>query len=89
MKKTLEIRVTPRFEKSFSKLPEKIQVLAIKKQKLFAANPKSAALKTHKLKGKLGGLSSFSVNFSYRILLEFVDDETALFHDIGDHDIYK
>jgi len=89
MKRTLEIKVTPRFEKSFSKLPVNIQVLAVKRKKLFANNPKSQVLKAHKLKGKLEGLWSLSVNFSHRILFEFVDEKTVLFHDIGDHDIYK
>jgi len=89
MRKVLTIEVTPRFEKSFSKLPEDIQKLVVGKKVLFEADPFSPKLKTHKLSGRLKGLWSFSVNFSYRILIEFLGKEAVLFHDIGDHSIYK
>ena len=46
-------------------------------------NPFSTCLKTHKLKGKLNQLWSFSVNYGYRIIFEFADSETVYFFDIG------
>ncbi|MCX6809807.1 MAG: type II toxin-antitoxin system mRNA interferase toxin, RelE/StbE family [Candidatus Berkelbacteria bacterium] len=87
--KIRSIKVTPRFEKSFSKLPVEIQKATIIKKKAFVRDPFAPDLKTHKLSGKLKGLWSFSVSYSYRILLEFDRDDRVLFHDIGDHRVYR
>jgi mRNA-degrading endonuclease YafQ of YafQ-DinJ toxin-antitoxin module len=43
-------------------------------------------LKTHKLSGKLKELWSFSVDYDERILFYFIEDEKAVFVDIGSHD---
>ena len=32
---------------------------------------------------------SFSVDFSYRIIFEFVDADIVVFYAIGTHDIYE
>lgn len=46
-------------------------------------------LKVHKLTGRLKDTYSFSVNYSYRIIFEYVDKKTVAFLlTVGDHDIY-
>ena len=77
------------FEKSFDKLPQNIQLLAIKKIALFRADLFYPSLKTHKLKGRLQDFYSFSVNLQYRVLFEFLNKKKVLFHDVGTHEIYK
>ncbi|MCT7949430.1 type II toxin-antitoxin system YoeB family toxin [Ancylothrix sp. C2] len=49
------------------------------------------SLKTHKLKGDLSGVWSCSIDYSNRILFEFVPDddsqeEVILLHTLGSHD---
>ena len=83
------IRTTPRFERSFAKLPLKLQKSIVSRKEIFASNPFSPVLKTHKLGGKLKGLWSFSVSFSHRIIFEFLDNKSVIFYDIGDHSIYR
>lgn len=66
-----------------------IQQEAIKKKEIFQRNPFNQTLKTHKLKGRLNNLWSFSVTPSYRIIFKYVSDQVVLFYDIGDHKIYR
>ncbi|MBU2578687.1 type II toxin-antitoxin system mRNA interferase toxin, RelE/StbE family [Patescibacteria group bacterium] len=84
-----EIHYTHDFKKAYQKLPKNIQKLVDKKDALFRKNPFYLTLNTHKLKGPLQGLWSFSVNFSYRILFEFLNKNSAIFYDVGTHEIYE
>jgi len=80
---------TSRFKRSFRKLPTRIQKLAIKKDEIFRKNAFDSKLKTHKLKGKLQDFYSYWVNDEYRIVFEFVKENTVIYHDIGTHEIYR
>ena len=88
-KLSLKILKSRDFEKSFDKLPQNVQLLAIKKIVLFKMDLFYPSLKTHKLKGELQNCHSFSVNRQYRVLFEFLSKRKVLFHDIGTHEIYK
>jgi len=70
-------------------LPPHIQKVVIKKEAIFVNNPFDKTLKTHKLKGNLKDFWSFSVNYSFRIVFEFVKKDEVIFYDIGDHQIYQ
>jgi len=83
------VHSTSDFEKSFRKLPAIIQDLAEKKHKLFHIDAFDPCLHTHKLKGELEGFWAYSVNYQYRIMFKFIDDNTVLYYDIGTHDIYR
>jgi mRNA-degrading endonuclease YafQ of YafQ-DinJ toxin-antitoxin module len=48
----------------------------------FTADPFDPSLKTHKLSGKLREFWSFSIAYDERVL----EDEKAVFVDIGSHD---
>jgi len=80
---------TSKFKKSFRKLSSKIQKLAIEREQFFRKNAFDPKLKTHKLKGKLKNFWSFSVNYEYRIVFEFLKSDAVLYHDIGTHGIYR
>ena len=83
-----QIYYTPTFRKQFNKIPKSIKLKAYKKESLFRNDPFTKSLKTHKLKGDLTGLWSFSINQKYRIIFEFSGKDTAHFHTVGGHEIY-
>ena len=54
---------------------------------LLELNPFHPSLRLHALKGRMEGLSSVSINVSYRIILEFViRGSDIILIDIGSHD---
>jgi len=55
---------------------------------LFINDPYDPKLKTHKLSGKLKGLSSFSIEYDLRVVFYFTKDKPvkAILIDIGSHD---
>ncbi|MCH8821620.1 type II toxin-antitoxin system YoeB family toxin [Patescibacteria group bacterium] len=77
------------YRKSFKKLPKQTQEVVIVRINLFKRDPFSPQLKTHKLSGRLRGFWSFSVDYSNRIMFEFVDEGTVGLIDIGPHKIYR
>ena len=84
----MKIYYSSRFERKYRKLPLKIKILAEKKEKIFRQNPFDSRLRTHKLKGRLKDFWSFSIDDSYRIICEFVEEDIVWFHLVGTHDIY-
>lgn len=83
-----EIFYTSKFEIRFKKLSPEIQKQAIEKEKLLRENCFHPRLHTHKLKG-YKDLWSFSINYSHRIVFEFLSNNSVLFIDVGTHEIYK
>jgi len=83
------VHVTSDFEKSFRKLPSRIQELAIKKDALFREDAFTPSLRTHKLKGPLDGYWAYSVNLEYRVLFRFINAKEVLYTDVGTHSIYE
>ena len=54
---------------------------------LLELNPYHPSLRLHSLKGRMNGLSSVSINISYRIVIELiVDGDEILTVNIGKHD---
>jgi addiction module RelE/StbE family toxin len=54
---------------------------------LLEVNPHHPSLRLHDLQGRLSGLSSVSINMSYRIVLEMViRDNDIILVDVGNHD---
>ena len=54
---------------------------------LSELDPYHPSLRLHSLEGRLKGLSSVSINMSYRIVLELeIQDEEIILVNIGDHD---
>lgn len=84
-----EIKVSSVFEKQYKKLPENIKGLAKEKEKIFRANPFDQRLRTHKLHGKEKELLAFWINYHYRIIFIFLDQEIILFLEVGTHEIYR
>lgn len=86
----MEIIYTSKFAREYKKLPTNIQDTADETETIFRNDPFDPKLKTHKLKGHLNGLLSFSIGYKYRIIFEFSKDKkTMYFYSIGNHDIYE
>lgn len=77
------------FERQFAKLPKNIQQKAVKSEVLFRANPFHPSVRLHKLKGKLVGLWSISIDRKYRIVFSPQSGGDILLISIGLHAIYE
>jgi len=54
---------------------------------LLELNPLHPSLRLHSLQGRLNGLSSVSINMSYRIVIELmIHDDEIILVNIGSHD---
>ena len=54
---------------------------------ILEIDPHHPSLRLHGLEGKLRGLSSVSINMSYRIVLEIeIRDEEIILINVGNHD---
>ena len=84
-----KILYLPKFHKQFMKIPAAIKKKAIKKEKLLRENPFHPSLRLHKLKGKLEGLWSISIDKKFRLIFKPQGDGKILFINIGVHSIYE
>ncbi|MBF8280702.1 MAG: hypothetical protein HW383_475 [Candidatus Magasanikbacteria bacterium] len=76
------------FIKRLKRLPDRVKMEVVQKEKIFRENPSDFRLRTHKLHGELSGLFAFSINYYYRIIFRINPDSSADFLDIGTHEIY-
>jgi len=84
----MKIYYSNKFAKEYKRLPKKVKAAAEKREKIFRTNPFDPGLKTHRLSGKLKEYHSFSIDYHYRIIFEFVGKNTVWFHLVGTHEIY-
>jgi len=84
----IEIEYAPAFLNQLKKLPRELQQEAIEKVAAFKSRSNHRQLKVHKLKGKLAGKWSFSVNYRDRIVFKWLSENEAGLLAIGDHSIY-
>ena len=85
----MKIIYTSKFVREYKKLPKEIKILAEEREKIFRIDPVDSILNTHKLHGRFKDFWSFSINFEYRIIFEFGDDNIIYFHSTGNHSVYK
>lgn len=77
---------TRRAKKIFKKHPELLRQYE-KTLELLELNPQHPSLRYHALQGRLAGLSSVSINRSYRIVLALmIQAHDIILIDIGSHD---
>lgn len=84
----ITIEYAPAFLRQFKKLPVSLQEEAQEKIALFKNRSNHRILKVHKLKGRLAGKWSFSVNYKDRIVFKWLSDNEVGLLAIGDHSIY-
>ena len=86
----MDIACAPQFRRQFKKIPKKLQAEALEKIERFSDPAQHTALHVHKLKGRMEGRWSFSVNYRYRIVFMWEHKNTsAILLAIGDHAIYE
>jgi addiction module RelE/StbE family toxin len=72
--------------KKFLKKHPEIHNQYQKTLELLEVNPHHPSLRSHGLQGRLEGLSSVSINMSYRIVLEMIIREgEIILIDVGNH----
>ncbi|HEX8773041.1 MAG TPA: type II toxin-antitoxin system YafQ family toxin [Pyrinomonadaceae bacterium] len=84
----IEIAFSSSFKRAFRKRVQGNAALEARfweRTTLFRNNPFNPSLKTHKLSGQLKDLWSFSIEYNVRVVFSFIEDEKALFLDIGTH----
>ena len=84
----ITVAYKPSFIRQYQKLPVLLQDEVREKIALFLSDPHLASLRTHKLRGRLKGFSSFSVNYQFRIVFTFKGKNRAVLHAVGDHAVY-
>lgn len=87
----MEVSFTPAFIRQLKSLPEKLQEEVLEKIELFGDIENHPKLKVHKLKGRLSGRYSFSINFSTRIVFCYLKSQPkeACLLAVGDHEVYE
>ena len=78
-------------KKKFLRIHPEIANQYEKTLKLLEVNPQHPSLRLHGLSGRLSGLSSVSINISYRIVLDIViKDKDIILIDVGNNDhVYR
>lgn len=84
-----EISYSSQFARAYKKLPPTLQQQAQGRERWFRENAFGARLKTHKLRGRFAGFWSFSISYSHRIVFTFESADVVVFHDVGDHRVYR
>lgn len=85
----MKINRSSRFKRSFKKLPPKIKEDFDQRIKIFFNDPFTSSLRTHKLKGNLADYYAFYLKDGYRVLFDFIGENTVVLVNIGSHDDYS
>ena len=85
----MEVHFKPIFVRQFNKLDPALQEEVQEKIELLKNTDNHKQLKVHKLKGRLLGTYSFSVNYQTRIVFMYESKQSTVLLAVGDHDVYK
>ena len=83
------VSFSPSFLKKAGKLPPDLQDEIDDKISLFKENPNHPFLRTHRLHGRLCEKWSFSVNYKYRIIFEYLSSDEVKLLSVGSHNVYN
>ena len=89
MRNEIIVSYKPKFLRLNGKLDPALQEEVADAIRRLQSNPKDPKLKVHKLKGRLKGELSFSVNYAYRIIFYWEHSKKVVLLAVGDHDVYK
>ncbi len=84
----ITVGYTQEFIRRYDKLPSALKEEIKGKIQLFKDRKNHQRLRVHKLHGKYKGFFGFSVDYKYRIMFEWISDQEARLHTVGDHSIY-
>ncbi len=82
--------LSKQFEKSFSKLPQKVKSKALEQFKIFIVDPMDIRLNNHSLSGEYSHHRSINITGDIRAVYKVIDKDIAQFVAIGSHpQLYK
>ena len=85
----MQVEFTAPFLRQLRKLDPDLQEEVADKVELFEQNPDYPALKVHKLKGRLKGRWSLSVNYKTRTVFQYLEKEKVVLLAVGIHHVYN
>ena len=85
----IRVNFKPSFLRQFNILETDLRDEVAEKVELFKDKRNHKQLKVHKLKGRLKGRYSFSVNYQTRIVFVYEKKDEAVLLAVGSHDVYK
>lgn len=85
----MEVIYIPRFVRQFDKLDNDLQEKVLEKIEFFKNKRNHPGLAIHKLHAQLVGRFSFSVNFKYKIIFQYLSKKEVVLLAIGDHEVYR
>jgi mRNA-degrading endonuclease YafQ of YafQ-DinJ toxin-antitoxin module len=85
----MEVGYKPAFVRQLKRLDPMLRQEVFEKIELFRDPQTHVTLKVHKLKGRLAGRYSFSVNYKDRIVFRYESANEVVLLSVGNHDIYK
>ncbi len=85
----MEIYYAPSFLQQLKSLEKDLQNEVIEKIELFKDRRSHKKLKVHKLKGRLAGRMSFSIDYRNRVVFRYLNDKAVILLAVGNHDIYR
>ncbi len=86
---SIDVSYAPEFVRLYGRIELVLQDEIKEKITLFKDRSNHKTLNVHKLHGRLRGRYSFSVNYKYRIIFEYLNKTSVALITIGTHDIYK
>ena len=85
----MQVSFTPMFLRMLKALPPELREETFEKIEQFK-NPRAhKLLKVHKLKGRLKGRFSFSIDYRTRVVFVYLKPQEAVLLAVGDHDVYN
>jgi addiction module RelE/StbE family toxin len=72
--------------KKLIKIDNELKFKVQEKVKIFCENQFESSLKTHKLHGKLKDYWAFSIDYNYRIVFRYGNNNKVYLINIGSHD---
>ena len=89
----MHIKFSPFVNKQLSKIKQKDRKLADRIEKqltLFTSNSKHPSLRLHKIDHSNKDIWSISITMGIRMLYTIIEEDTAYFFDIGNHEeVYR
>lgn len=85
----MEVKYSVRFLRQLKKINKSLQEEIIEKIELFKKVENHKQLKVHKLNGRFETYHSFSVNYTHRIMFDYISKNEVVLLKVGDHDIYE
>lgn len=86
----IEVSYAQEFIRAYGKLDPLLKKDVKERISLFRDRENHKTLRVHKLHGTFSHLWSFSVNYKFRIVFQYIGKKkkTVILHMIGDHSIY-